>query len=207
MDRLGSWVLWAACEQARAWEAEGITTRFSVNLSVHQLLRLQLPDEIAQLMSSCGATPQRFELEVTESAMMTDPARTERIVHALHELGLGIALDDFGIGYSSLSRLKNLPITTLKIDKDFVHGLPSDPAEHTIVRSIVQLAENLRVRAVAEGIETAVHQRVLRAMGCRFGQGYHFSPPLPAAELRPMLAPDNAAGGDRGAASPQRQSS
>ncbi|MDZ7747558.1 MAG: EAL domain-containing protein [Halofilum sp. (in: g-proteobacteria)] len=207
MDRLGNWVLWAACEQARAWQAEGLATNFSVNLSVHQLLSAQLPEDVSKLLHSCGAVPERFELEVTESAMMTDPARTERIVRALHELGLGIALDDFGIGYSSLSRLKHLPITTLKIDKDFVRGLPSDPAEHTIVRSIVQLAENLRVRAVAEGIESGAHQRVLRAMGCRLGQGFHFSPPVPAAELRPMLTPDAEARGDGDTVSPQRQSS
>lgn len=188
MERLGNWVLWAAFEQSRSWEEEGLLPYMSINLSVHQLLRPRLPDELSRLIAACGATPERFELEVTESAMMTDPARAERIVRGLHERGLSIALDDFGIGYSSLSRLKNLPITTLKIDKDFVIGLPNDPAEHTIVRSIVQLAENLRVRVVAEGIETAAHQRLLRAMGCQLGQGFHFSPPVSAEAIRPLLA-------------------
>lgn len=187
MERLGRLVFEAACRQARAWEDEGLTPYMSVNLSVHQLLLARLPREFEDIMAAWGATPERFELEVTESVMMTDPARTEHIIRELHDRGMGIALDDFGIGYSSLSRLKHLPITTLKIDKDFVLGLSSDPSEHTIVRSIVQLAENLRVRAVAEGIETAEQHQVLQSMGCRFGQGFHFSEPLPAERLRDML--------------------
>lgn len=193
MDSLGHWVARTACEQVRAWDKQGFTPRMSVNLSVHQLLRPRLAEEFAELMNTCNANPARFELEVTESAMMTDPVRTERIVQDLHERGIGIALDDFGMGYSSLSRLKHLPISTLKIDKAFVLGLPSDPAERTIVRSIVQLAENLRVRAVAEGIETVEHQGVLRKMGCRYGQGFHFSHPVPAGELCSMLEPDSVA--------------
>jgi diguanylate cyclase (GGDEF)-like protein len=187
MEPLGRLVFEAACRQARAWEDEGLTPYMSVNLSVHQLLLARLPREFADIMAAWGATPERFELEVTESVMMTDPARTEHIIRELHDRGMGIALDDFGIGYSSLSRLKHLPITTLKIDKDFVMGLSSDPSEHTIVRSIVQLAENLRVRAVAEGIETAEQHSVLRSMGCRYGQGFHFSQPLPADRLRELL--------------------
>lgn len=187
MERLGRLVFEAACRQSRAWEDEGLTPYMSVNLSVHQLLLTRLPREFAQIMATWGATPERFELEVTESVMMTDPARTEHIIRELHDRGVGIALDDFGIGYSSLSRLNHLPITTLKIDKDFVLGLSSDPSEHTIVRSIVQLARNLRVRAVAEGIETAEQHQVLQAMGCRHGQGFHFSPPLPADQLRDIL--------------------
>lgn len=187
MESLGNWVMRAAFEQARSWQDEGILPYMSVNLSVYQLLRARIVEEITELIESCGAEPSRLELEVTESAMMTDPDRTERIVRALHERGIGIALDDFGMGYSSLSRLKYLPITTLKIDKTFISGLPSDPAERTIVRSIVQLATNLQVRAVAEGIETMEHQSVLRAMGCTLGQGFHFCEPLPTEKLRPLL--------------------
>ncbi|MDX1609565.1 MAG: EAL domain-containing protein [Halofilum sp. (in: g-proteobacteria)] len=187
MERLGHVVFRMACEQVRDWEQEGITTNMSVNLSVHQLLRPRLAEDLGAVMDACGTSPARLELEVTESAMMTDPMRTERIVHALHERGIGIALDDFGMGYSSLSRLKHLPITTLKIDRTFVLGLPSDPAERTIVRSIVQLAENLGVRGVAEGIESSEHQRVLQSMGCLFGQGYHFGMPRAADEVRGLL--------------------
>jgi diguanylate cyclase (GGDEF)-like protein len=189
MEGLGHWVFDTACRQLRAWQDAGLDPYVSVNLSVHQLLRPRLAQDFSEVIAATGATARRIELEVTESAMMTDPGRTERIVRSLHERGLGIALDDFGMGYSSLSRLKHLPITTLKIDKDFVLGLPSDPAERTIVRSIVQLAENLRVRAVAEGIETAEHRRALRAIGCRFGQGFHFSEPVPAEMLQRHLDP------------------
>jgi diguanylate cyclase (GGDEF)-like protein len=195
MEPLGRLVFEAACRQVRAWEDEGLTPYMSVNLSVHQLLLARLPSEFADIMATWGVKPERFELEVTESVMMTDPARTEHIIGELHDRGMGIALDDFGIGYSSLSRLKHLPITTLKIDKDFVLGLSSDPSEHTIVRSIVQLAENLRVRAVAEGIETAEQQQVLQAMGCHYGQGFHFSRPVPADHLRQLLTNAAVAGG------------
>ncbi len=188
MERLGRLVFESACRQARAWEDEGLRPYMSVNLSVHQLLLPRLPHEFADIMAAWGATPERFELEVTESVMMTDPTRTEHIIRTLHDRGMGIALDDFGIGYSSLSRLKHLPITTLKIDKEFVLGLSSDPSEHTIVRSIVQLAGNLRVRAVAEGIETAEQHQALQSMGCRYGQGFHFSKPLPAERMRDLLA-------------------
>jgi len=194
MESLGHCVAREACRQGRAWNDEALFPAISMNLSVHQLLRLRLADDLVELMESFGVDPAYFELEVTESAMMTDPGRTEGVVRALHERGFGIALDDFGMGYSSLSRLKHLPITTLKIDKTFVSGLPNDPAERTIVRSIVQLAENLRVRAVAEGIETAEHRNILARMGCRFGQGFHFSHPLPAAELRAILGPLGAKG-------------
>jgi diguanylate cyclase (GGDEF)-like protein len=195
MEPLGRLVFEAACRQVRAWEDEGLTPYMSVNLSVHQLLLARLPSEFADIMATWGVKTERFELEVTESVMMTDPARTEHIIGELHDRGMGIALDDFGIGYSSLSRLKHLPITTLKIDKDFVLGLSSDPSEHTIVRSIVQLAENLRVRAVAKGIETAEQQQVLQAMGCHYGQGFHFSRPVPADHLRQLLTNAAVAGG------------
>lgn len=189
MESLGHCVAREACRQARTWSDAGVFPRISINLSVHELLRLRLADDLLELMESFGVDSTQFEVEVTESAMMTDPRRTERVVRGLHDRGFGIALDDFGMGYSSLSRLKHLPITTLKIDKTFVSGLPNDPAERTIVRSIVQLAENLRVRAVAEGIETVEHRNILLRMGCRTGQGFHFSHPLPAGELRAILVP------------------
>lgn len=189
MERLGNWVFETACAQARAWHEEGLDLRMSVNISVHQLLLARLPRQFADVMAQHGVAADRIELEVIESAMMTDPARTERIVREFHEQGVRIALDDFGMGYSSLSRLKDLPITTLKIDRDFVRGLSSDPAEHTIVRSIVQLAENLRVDAIAEGIEAAEQRRSLQQMNCRYGQGFLFSFPLPADRLRHRLHP------------------
>lgn len=188
MGKLGHWVFEAACQEARAWADDGLDLYMSINLSLHQLLRPRLGEDLAAIMKACGASPERLELEVTEGHMMTDPTRTESIVHDLHQRGLRIALDDFGVGYSSLSRLKHLPISTLKIDKDFVLGLPSDPAERMIVRTIVQLADNLGVRALAEGIESARHRDVLMEMGCRYGQGFYYSHPRPARELRALLA-------------------
>lgn len=187
MGKLGQWVFEMACRQARAWSDQGFDLYMSINLSLHQLLRPDLGKDLAAIMESCGASPERLELEVTEGHMMTDPTRTESIVHDLHERGLRIALDDFGVGYSSLSRLKHLPISTLKIDKDFVLGLPSDPAERMIVRTIVQLADNLGVCALAEGIESARHREVLMEMGCQYGQGFYYSQPRPARELPELL--------------------
>lgn len=188
MGKLGQWVFESACQQARAWADQGLDLYMSINLSLHQLLRPDLGKDLAAIMKACGASPERLELEVTEGHMMTDPTRTESIVHELHQRGLRIALDDFGVGYSSLSRLKHLPISTLKIDKDFVLGLPSDPAERMIVRTIVQLADNLGACALAEGIESARHREVLVEMGCHYGQGFYYSPARPVHELPELLA-------------------
>lgn len=193
MDALGRWVFQAACEQARTWSDQREKLYLSINLSVHQLLRPRLADDLALIMEASNTPPALLELEVTEGAMMTDPLRTERIIRDLSERGLSIALDDFGIGYSSLSRLKHLPISTIKIDKDFVLGLPNDPADRTMVRSIVQLAENLGVRSLAEGVESARHHDILRRIGCHFGQGFHFGRPCSSAEF-PVASRSRATG-------------
>ena len=183
MGTLGSWVFRAACEQIRAWNDAGHDLYVSINLSNRQLLRPSLSEDLLAAMEATGVTPSWLELEVTEGAMMTDPPRTERILEGLHELGLRIAVDDFGTGYSSLSRLKHLPISTLKIDKDFVLGLPEDPNDLTITQSITQLAANLGMRAVAEGVESESHREALVGMGCELGQGFYFSAPLHPEEV------------------------
>ncbi|MEF8792628.1 GGDEF/EAL domain-containing response regulator [Thiohalorhabdus sp.] len=188
MVSLGSWVFRTACEQIRAWNDAGHDLYVSINLSNHQLLSPSLNEDLVAAMDTTGAAPSRLELEVTEGAMMTDPPRTERILEGLHEQGLKIAVDDFGTGFSSLSRLKHLPISTLKIDKDFVLGLPGNPNDRTITQSITQLAANLGMRAVAEGVESESHREALMGMGCQFGQGFYFSAPRPGEEVREELA-------------------
>jgi len=191
MVPLGGWVFDAACRQARAWQDAGLDLYISVNLSTHQLLSPSLTSDLEAAMEAHGTPAQRLELEVTEGAMMTDPPLTERILRALHEQGLHIAVDDFGTGYSSLSRLKNLPINTLKIDKDFVLGLPTDANDRTITQSIIQLASNLEMRAVAEGVETEEHKQLLIEMGCPYGQGFLFSEPAPPERLLEGLGGGN----------------
>jgi diguanylate cyclase len=193
MDAMGRWVFQEACRQARSWADQGNSPYLSVNLSVHQLLRPRLGYDLELIMQACNTDPALLELEVTEGAIMTDPARTERSIRDLSDRGLSIALDDFGIGYSSLSRLKHLPISTIKIDKDFVLGLPNDPADRTMVRSIVQLADNLGVRSVAEGVESERHHDILCRIGCHFGQGFYFGKPC-ARDAFPVVPSRTAAG-------------
>jgi diguanylate cyclase (GGDEF)-like protein len=177
---LGNWVLRSACQQLRAWLDAGQELYVSVNLSTHELLSPTLTKEVEAAMTDFAVPARHIELEVTEGAMMTDPAHTDRTLQGLHRQGLGIAVDDFGTGYSSLSRLKQLPISTLKIDKAFVLGMPTDSDDRTITRSIIQLADNLGLRAVAEGVESEEHRQLLAAMGCPFGQGFHFGKPQPS---------------------------
>jgi len=122
-------------------------------------------------------------IEVTESAAMTDPDRMQRVMAELHDRGLRLAIDDFGTGYSSLSRLKQMPVTTLKIDRSFVSDLPHDGDAASIVRTIIQLAHNLGIDPLAEGIETLAQRRFLVEHDCRLGQGFHFSKPVPAEQI------------------------
>lgn len=195
IDRLGKQVFSLSCVQMKEWEQLGLTPDISVNLSLHQLLRPKLAEEFVAIIRDTGATAERLQIEVTESAMMTDPGRTERVVCALNEFGMKIALDDFGTGYSSFSRLNQLPISVLKVDKGFVRSIASDSNEQTIVRGMIQLSENLGLKTVGEGIEDAAQLRTLREMGCCFGQGFHFHTPLPAAEARKVLTGDAASDG------------
>ena len=128
-------------------------------------------------------------IEMTESAAMSDPERTRRILEELHDHGLGLAIDDFGTGYSSLSRLKDLPVDILKIDRPFLAGLPDDHTAAATVRAIVQLAEGLGMRPLAEGIEQECQRAYLLENGCAIGQGFLFARALPAAELSAWLRP------------------
>ena len=193
IDRLGHWVFQAGCEHSRAWAQANFTPTMSINLSLQQLLRPQLVEEFAGVVQATGAAPELLQLEITESAMMTDPGRTGPVVNGLIESGMRIALDDFGTGYSSFSRLSRLPITTLKIDKCFIAGVASDPSEQAIVRSMIQLGRGLGLETVGEGIEDATQHQALADMGCLLGQGFHFHRPMPAADLSALVIGEEAA--------------
>ena len=175
-----------AAGQAREWMSAGLTSQIAVNVSAH-LVDQRLATELTELLADAGVPPRMVILEITESAVMDDPVGATRALDQLAALGLGgIAIDDFGTGQSSLGRLRDLPIDSLKIDRSFVAelGRGVDPA---FVRSIIELGHYLGLRIVAEGIEDEETWRTLAHLGCDAGQGYWLSPPLPAQELRGWL--------------------
>jgi len=176
-----------ALDQISDWEREGRGLSVAVNLSAQILLDLGLPAEIGKMLSRVGAPPERLELEVTESAIMYDPRRTKRVLDELHEMGLKVAIDDFGTGYSSLVSLRNLPISTIKIDKSFVMGMAHDPNDAAIVKSTAQLGSNLGLTVVAEGVETPAAWNELERLGCDYAQGYYLSKPLDSAQFMRWL--------------------
>ncbi len=181
-------VLEDALRQCAAWRSEGLFLDVSVNLSVRSLLDLQLPETVESLLARYDVDPKQLILEITESSIMADPIRAAGVVDALHELGVGLAIDDFGTGYSSLSYLKRLPVSEIKIDKSFVMSMGDDDNDAVIVRSTVDLGQNLGLRVVAEGVETLEVWDELKLLGCDIAQGYFLSRPLPAGEIASWIA-------------------
>ncbi len=185
---IGKWAIDEACRQIREWSEEGVPLlSLSINLSARQFWHGDITAELLKAIEKYKVLPENLELEVTESSVMKEPLRTEEMLNALHAKGFNLALDDFGTGYSSLLRLKHLPIGKLKIDKSFVEGTPLNQDNESLVTAIVQLSQNLGIHAQAEGIETADQWRFLRDLGCRYGQGYFFSPPVSAAEMANLI--------------------
>ena len=180
--RLTLWVFEEAARQWRSLQARG-PVRVSVNLSTRDLLDLELAAKLAALLRRHGAPAGGFCLEITESAIMDDPARAEATLNALSASGFKLSIDDFGTGYSSLAYLKRLPVDELKIDRSFVMAMTQDADDAKIVRSTIDLAHNLGLSVVAEGIENAAVYAQLRELGCDEGQGYHMGRPMPAADF------------------------
>lgn len=174
-------VLDSALAQARAWLDAGRPLTVSVNLAARNLLDERLPEQVAELLIAHGVAPELLELEVTETAIMTDPVQAQQVLERLASLGIRIAIDDFGVGYTSLGQLKNLPVSVIKIDKSFVMTMTQDPSNALIVRSIIDLGHNLGFTLVAEGVETEQILTALAGLGCDVAQGYHFSRPVTAA--------------------------
>jgi diguanylate cyclase (GGDEF)-like protein len=180
-------VLDAALAQCRAWDLAGTPLKVAVNLSVRSLLDADLPRDLARLLSHWNVSPASLQLEITESSIMADPARSLATLTKLNEMGVGLSIDDFGTGYSSLSHLKRLPVDEIKIDKSFVMGMLEDENDAVIVRSIIDLGRNLGLRVVAEGVENDEMQERLRVLGCDVAQGYGLSRPLAAPVLDDWL--------------------
>ena len=184
---LSRYVLRSAIDQCAAWAAAGLDLHVAVNLTIPDLLDLELPDRIAALLADAGVPADRLELEVTESTILADPFRVRGVIDRLNELGVGFAIDDFGTGYSSLAYLKQLPVQTIKIDRSFVLDMLESESDAAIVRSTIDLARNLGLRVVAEGVETEAMWDALREQGCTLAQGYLISKPVSAADLAPLL--------------------
>ncbi|MDQ1713342.1 MAG: hypothetical protein QOE45_2792 [Frankiaceae bacterium] len=178
---LTRYVLDSALAQVRRWMDAGEPLQVSVNLSARNLLDEHLHEQVAGLLAAHGVPASLLVVEVTESAIMTDPVRAGEVLNRLHGIGVKIAVDDFGVGYTSLGQLKNLPIAELKIDKSFVMTMTEDRSNALIVNSVVDLGHNLGMVTVAEGVENVGAMAALIAHGCDVGQGYHYSRPLPAA--------------------------
>ncbi|MBI1820392.1 MAG: bifunctional diguanylate cyclase/phosphodiesterase [Nitrospirae bacterium] len=181
------WVLHSALRQCQAWCREGIEMSVAVNLSARNLLDPKLPNQIAEILQSCAVTTDCLELEITESIIMADPARAMEVLTGLSKMGIRLSIDDFGTGYSSLGYLKKLPVNTIKIDKSFVLKMATNRDDAVIVGSTIDLAHNLSLKVVAEGVEDRETWDQLTAMGCDTAQGYYMCRPIPPVELTRWL--------------------
>jgi len=184
---LAQWVLKEAHRQFKEWHQAKLNLPISVNLSVRNLQDPQLLDQVAGLIQASGAASSWLELELTESILMVDPARAMEVLKQLSAMGIRLSIDDFGTGYSSLGYLKGLPVHEIKIDKSFVMDMRKDKNATMIVLSIINLAHNLGLKVVAEGVEDEETRDQLAAFGCDAAQGYFWSRPIPATELSRWL--------------------
>jgi len=188
---LGRWVLQAACVDAAGWLARGLPPmRLAVNVSVRQMQQADFAEDVAQILAATGFPAHLLELEITESTLQS--AESQQMLGQLRALGVSVAIDDFGTGFSSLSLLRHLAIDRIKIDRSFVNDLPGDFAAMQVTRAVVELARAMQLQLTAEGIETELQHSTLLGMGCREGQGYLFSRPVPAAEVERLLQPGGA---------------
>jgi diguanylate cyclase (GGDEF)-like protein len=184
---LSRYVLAVAIRQCSEWNEAGRDLQVAVNLTIPDLLDLELPQYIEGLLTDAGVRPDQLELEITESTILADPFRVHQVLTRFNEMGVSLAIDDFGTGYSSFAYLKRLPVGTIKIDRSFVMGMCEDESDATIVRSTIDLARNLGLCVVAEGVESQEIWSALHSYGCSLAQGYFISRPLPADELASVL--------------------
>jgi diguanylate cyclase (GGDEF)-like protein len=192
---LTNWVMRASLAQCALWRKQGIDLSVAVNLSARNLHDPDLPEQVERLLSEAGVPSSSLELEITESAVMADPAYALRILTRLHNMGVRLAIDDFGTGHSSLAYLKRLPVDEIKIDKSFILELPEDGDNAVIVRAIIELAHNMGREVVAEGIENQSVWQWLELNGCDIAQGYFLGRPMPVRDLEAWLLARSAVAG------------
>ena len=172
-----------ACRQGVLWDA----LRVSVNVSGRQVAEGSLVARVSRALEDSGLPPERLQLELTETVLMDDVDGHVAVMRDLKKLGLSLALDDFGKGYSSLSYLHRFPIDRIKIDRDFVRGLPNSRADQAIVSAVLSFARALEMEVVAEGVETEQHVDALRELGCEYAQGFFFHRPMEAERISALL--------------------
>jgi len=171
-------------QQVKRWHDEGLAqVRLAVNLSTKQFRHSRLKETLAGVLAETGFDPRYLEFEITESVLMESSAAVSEVLAALKAMGISISVDDFGTGYSSLSYLKRFPIDALKIDRSFVRDVPADHDDAAIVRAIIAMSRSLRMKVIAEGVETQEQQQFLRAEGCDEIQGFFSGRPVPPDEL------------------------
>jgi EAL domain-containing protein (putative c-di-GMP-specific phosphodiesterase class I) len=189
---LTEWTLTCALSNVRAWRDRGLHLRAAVNLSARLLQDTGFPARLRALLDESGVAAASLELEITESAMMLDPARALRVVQEIDRLGVLISIDDFGTGYSSLGYLRDLPVNALKLDKSFVMGMRNNSDDRIIVESTAKMAHALKLELVAEGVETDWDAAFLRAAGYDFAQGFKYSRALPPEKFMAWVLEYNA---------------
>ncbi len=183
INQISEWVLTQACLQLKSWEKEGHNLQMAVNLSSKDIQLDDFKDKMQQLVEQHQIRPKTLELEITESTLMENPEELEVELNALRQMGLTLAIDDFGSGFSSLNYLKRLPVDVLKIDRMFIRDLEKDENDKAIVGGIVALATSMGLKTVAEGVENEEQYRILQKFGCNTCQGYYFSKPLSSADF------------------------
>jgi diguanylate cyclase (GGDEF)-like protein/PAS domain S-box-containing protein len=187
LDPIGAWVIKALAAQITAWQEEGLEPRVSFNVSPRELHRPDFAAELGERLRAAGVDPASLTMELTESATLREPERIGPLLRDVRALGLKLAIDDFGAGWSSLARLRALPVQMLKIDRSFLREIPHDPEAGAIVRAVIALSDALAMTTVAEGVEQPVQQHFLAAQGCPLSQGRLFGGPLTAAAMTERL--------------------
>lgn len=188
IKKLTNWALDTVVKQSRAWSDKGIKVKIGVNLSAHDLTNRQLPAQIGKLLTDHNVSAESLILEITESAVMEDPARAMEVLKELNAMDLTLSIDDYGTGYSSMAYLKSLPVQEIKIDKSFVMNLAENAGDEILVRSTIDLGHNLGLKVTAEGIEDQGSLDILKRYGCETGQGYFISKPVPAPDFEEFYA-------------------
>ena len=187
ISTIGAWVVREACRQARQWQLDGLPPlRVAVNLSASQFRQGNIVAMIREALDAAGLEARYLEVELTESAVMSDPEESIAILEKLSTMGVLVSVDDFGTGYSSMSYLRRFPIDKLKIDRGFINEVMSRPEDASIVRAIVSLAHSLKLKVVAEGVESTEQLEFLKTLGCDQYQGFHFSPALPPEQFEAL---------------------
>ena len=185
---LSEQVVWQAAQDIKMWQKQGKQLKYSINVSARQFSDEDFCNQAVELLESQGVEPESVQVELTESVLLNDVDRSIEKVNQLKQRGFSIALDDFGTGYASMHYLTLFPLDTLKVDRAFVMNILEDKRQYAIAKSIINLAKDLDLQVVAEGIETEQQRAVLLELGCDIGQGYLFSRPVPADELfKPRL--------------------